>query len=165
LNGAPAKTWTPFGILRRFRALVRRPSDLALSLRIGLFLWKTPRQLERGGLPSLLDRIRTQPRPPAGAGGIDAAVERIARLRRPWFGLPALRGHDTCYMRALTLYRFLDPGTRDLRIHFVVEPAAGQGHRLRGHAWVSLDGRVLEEPEELVREGRTRGLYTHPAAD
>jgi len=161
VEAIPRKTWTPLGIVRRFGALIRKPSDAALTLRIAWFMWHASGKLARVGLPGELDRIRSLARP--ACDDADAGVERIARLRRPWFGLPALRGHDTCYMRALTLYRFLGTPSGDLRIHFVIEPGDEPGARPRGHAWVTLAGRILEEPPELADEGRTRGLYTHPA--
>ena len=61
---------------------------------------------------------------------------------------PRLRRRNTCYVRAFTLYRFVDAGTRDVRIHFGVEP--DRSDRLRGHAWVTVDGEMLEGPPEVT---------------
>ncbi len=158
VEATAVKSWTPAGIVRRFQALIHAPEDILLTLRIAHFMWRIPKQLERESLPGVLDRIRRDNR--EREADTNTQIERIARLRRPWFGLPSLRGHDTCYIRALTLYRFLGVGDRELRIHFVVEPRSAD--RLRGHAWVSVDGAIQEEPPELELEGRTRGLYTHP---
>jgi hypothetical protein len=62
--------------------------------------------------------------------------------------VPGLRSRDTCYVRALTLYRFLDPGTHDVQLRVGVEWHDRPGGVLRGHAWVTLDGQVLEGPPE-----------------
>ena len=51
-------------------------------------------------------------------------------------------------MRAFTLYRFVDAGERDLRIHFGVE--LDRSDRLHGHAWVTVDGELLEGPPEVT---------------
>ncbi len=66
-----------------------------------------------------------------------------------------------CYVRALTLYRFLDPGAALLRIHFGVEPGVDAADRLRGHAWISVGGDIFETPDP-VRAGRVREIYGHP---
>ena len=96
------------------------------------------------------------------AADIAAGMERILRLRTPWLRRYRFGSHNTCYVRALSLYRFLDAGDHDFRIHFVVEPARSTEERLRGHAWVTVDNRILEEPERLRAEGLTREVYNHP---
>ena len=75
------------------------------------------------------------------------------RLRTAWLRLPFLRARNTCYLRAFTLYRFLDAGDRRVGIHFGIQPPAQPGDRLRGHAWVTVDGLLLEGPEEVARGG------------
>ncbi len=51
-------------------------------------------------------------------------------------------------MRAFTLYRFLDAGDRTVGIHFGVEP--NRPDRLYGHAWITVDGELLEDPPEVA---------------
>ena len=70
---------------------------------------------------------------------------RIARLRRLVLRVPGLRARNTCYMRALTMYRFLDAGDATVRFHVGVEERDDPAVRLHGHAWVSVDGVVIEE--------------------
>jgi hypothetical protein len=149
-------------MLDRLRRKFRRPSDLVLGLRIGLFMWTVPRLLARDDVPAALGRIRARSRP--RAPDADAALERIIRLRRMWFRIPALAPFNTCFTRALTLYRFLDAPGRDVRIHFVLEQPRWPGDRLHSHAWVSLDGRVLEEPDLGEKEGVTE-MFRHPPPD
>jgi hypothetical protein len=148
-------------MIERFRRKFRRPADVLLALRIGVFMATVPRLLARDDLPAALGRIRGKGRPPAADA--DAAVERIVRLRRMWFRIPPLAPYNTCFTRALTLYRFLDAPGRSLSIHFVLEPPRWPGDRLHSHAWVTLDGRVLEEPDLSAQEG-VREMFRHPAA-
>lgn len=155
-----APIWSPIGIFQRAQRLLRQPGDIILTLRIGLFIWRLPHRLQRHALPELLDAIRAGKRP--YAKDIATGIERIIRLRRPWLVRHRFGSHNTCYTRALSLYRFLDAGDHDFRIHFVVEPARSPGERIRGHAWVTLDNQVLEEPGRLRAEGLTHEVYSHP---
>jgi hypothetical protein len=150
---ALAPIWSPTGMLQRARRLRRQPGDILLTLRIGLFIWRLPHQLRRHPLPHLLDAIRAANRP--AAPDIVTGMERIIRLRTPWLRQKRFGSHNTCYVRALSLYRFLDAGDHDFRIDFVVEPARTPDERLRGHAWVTVDNQILEEPERLRTEGLT----------
>jgi len=154
-----APKWSPLGLLQRVRRLIEQPGDVVLLMRIGAFLCRVPADLDDATLPELLDGLRAGRRPPAP--DLAAGVRRIARLRQPWLRLAPLHQRNTCYMRALTLYRFLDPGARTLRIHFGVEPGATVHDRLRGHAWVSVDDEILEPPEPVLA-GRVREIYRHP---
>jgi glycosyltransferase involved in cell wall biosynthesis len=149
------------GRVQRLRRRIQEPRDVVLALRIGWFMWRLPRRMRALSVPRLLDGIRAAPR--SGSGAPQADVERIRRLRGMWFGLPALAPYNTCFMRALTTYRFLDPGEALMRLHLVIEPGRSPGDRLRSHAWVTLEGAVIEEVD-LTRDGVIRGLYSHPPA-
>lgn len=142
-----APWWTPWGAVLRLRHVVRRPSDVAWLLRIGWFVTRLPSNVAHTHLRELLDRLARDPRP--RALDIDSSAERIARLREPWFRLPGLRSRDTCYVRAMTLYRFVDHSGHDVRLRVGAEWHDGPGGVLRGHAWVTCDERVLEGPPEV----------------
>lgn len=161
VRSALAPIWSPTGMLQRARRLLRRPDDIILTLRIGWFIWRLPHRLRKQPLPRLLDALRAARQP--AAPDVASGLERIIRLRTPWLRRYRLGTHNTCYVRALSLYRFLDAGNHDLRIHFVVEPARTPHARIRGHAWVTVDNQIIEEPERLRAEGRTREVYSHPA--
>jgi len=152
--------WTPWGALRRLGRIVRRPGDVVLALRIGYFLLTVPGALERTALPSLLERLGTSARP--RARDVAAGVERITRLRQACLRLPMFRARDTCYTRALSLYRFLDAGDNELRIHFGIEPGAHPNDRLRGHAWVMVNQEMVEGLD-LPHQRRVREIYRHPS--
>lgn len=154
-----AYKWTPAGIWQRVHQMIRQPSDVILFWRLGYFIWSAPGRLNRSSLPTLLKNYRSSPRPKA----IDpnAAIDRINRLSQPWLRRSFFRARNTCYLRSLIMYRYLDPAGHDLRINFVVEPAINPGDRLKGHAWVTIDGAILESTAPDIIE-RTQQLYIYP---
>ncbi len=126
-------------------------SRLPLWLAVGHFILRAPARMSRSELPAFLGRVAAQNR-----DGADAA--RIARLTRRWLRLPSMRSRDTCYLRSLVLFRFLDSNGGDLCLHFGVDERRAPGARLHGHAWVSLNGIPLNPPDTLA-EGRLREIY------
>jgi len=151
--------WTPFEVWRGLRRTFKSPRDIPLCMRIGLFVWRLPRTLENRSLTEVLSAIR-QPSVENGED-LEAQVRRVGRLRYAWLNLPALAERNTCYLRAMTLYRFLRVGEGSLKIHFGVEPGVSANDRVRGHAWVTHDGKLLEPPEPVVA-GRVREIYVYP---
>lgn len=154
-----APWWTPWGLALRLGRTVRQPSDIAWLLRIGWFVVRLPSDVERTHLSVFLKRIATDPRP--AATDPLASAERAARLRTPWVRTPGLRSRDTCYVRALTMYRFLDPVGHDVELQIAAEWFDKPGGLLRGHAWVSMDGRVLEGPPEADNHERLQLIELH----
>jgi hypothetical protein len=132
------------------RAL-RSPADAWLMIHMGLFIARLPEKVQRSNVASFFREIETAPRPRAQT--IDQSFQRIARLREACLSMPRLWRRNTCYIRAYTLLRFLDPGEHRVRIHFGVEQSQSKSDRLRGHAWVSVDGRTFEAPD-AVFQGR-----------
>ncbi len=127
-----------------------RGNGFPLWLAVGHFLWRAPARLARNELPVFLAKLAAQPR-----DGSDFA--RVTRLSRRWLRLFPFRSRDTCYLRSLVFFRFIDARDGDLCVHFGVdEPRAGE--RLHGHSWVSLDGKPLNPPLTLA-EGRLREVY------
>jgi hypothetical protein len=124
---------------------------LPLWLAIGHFIVRAPARLARSELPAFLGRVAAQPR-----DGSDFA--RVARLTRRWLRLFPLRSRDTCYLRSLVFFRFVDARNGELCLHFGVDETRGEGERLHGHAWVSLDGKPLNAPRTLA-QGRLREIY------
>jgi hypothetical protein len=123
------------------------------------FLSGVARRLGRTSLPAFLRSLRAAPRPswPDGDGG----AVRIARIRGALLGRRCFASRNTCFVRAATLYRYLDPGVGSLAFHLGVEEASDPGERMRSHAWVSLDGVPLEPPDALVR-GTVREIFRYP---
>lgn len=141
---------------------VYRRWGMPLALKMGLFIWRLAVPMERQGLGEFLGELNRAGRP--RCEDLERGMARIARLRRRWLRLPGFRRRDTCYTRALVMFRFLDAGTGVLRIHLGTEPPREAGGNVHGHAWVTLDGRVLEPlPEEIMR--RVAVLYEFPPAE
>lgn len=127
-------------------------NKLPLWLAVGHFILRAPARLARTPLPAFLARLAAQPRRGAGFGEVHC-------LSRIWLRLPGLRSADTCYLRSLVLFRFIDPGDGDLCLHFGIdEPRPGE--RLHGHAWVSLRGKPLNPPPSMP-ESRFREIYRY----
>ena len=147
--------WLGGGMLRTFH----QPGDFLLCARIGRFMWQVSDRLEQTSLPDFLAGLEHG----GGLHGPDMAAntKRIARLRQAWLNLDRYASRNTCYIRALTLFRFLAPQSGSLHIHFGVNPGDNPGDRVHGHAWVSWNGRVLEAPEPVQR-GVVEELYVYP---
>jgi hypothetical protein len=143
--------WTPWGFALRVRRYVRHPSEIQLALAIGYFICRLPRQLRKQHLRQFLAGSRACRR--RAGGDLQASKERVARLRDAWLALPWLQARNTCYVRALTLYRFLEAGPQPVAIHFGVERCADSRQRLRGHAWVTVSERLLEGPDAVLSGG------------
>ena len=156
---APAQ-WAKEGLGRGITRTFHEPGDIFLAARIGVFLWLLPRRLNRQPLDRLLQDLTRESR--NGGGNVHADAQRISRLRQAWLASPLFRARNTCYVRALTLFRFLADDGRPMRIHFGVEPGMDPGDRIRGHAWVTVGNEVLEAPEPLLA-GRVSELYAFPA--
>ncbi len=155
-----APKWTPLGFAQRVRRIVKRPSDIWFALQIGYFIWRAPALLRQRNLREFLADLRTLPRP--AATDTKSSLERILRLRKLCLRLRLLRSRDTCYVRALTLYRFLDAGAHVVSIHFGIEEKDDPRERLRGHAWVSVDGEFFGGPPEVFN-ARIREVPLIPA--
>ena len=132
------------------RAL-RSPADAWLLIRMGLFIAWLPANVRRSNVVGFFRELETAPRPKAQT--IELSYNRVARLREACLSMPRLWRRNTCYIRAYTLLRFLDPGEHRVRVHFGVEQPQSKAERLRGHAWVSVDGLPFEAPE-AVFQGR-----------
>ena len=146
-------------IWKRLGRLIQEPGDCKLALQLAYFIWRVPDWLDRMPLPQLLrDLDAAAPQSPRS---LDLSLERIRRLSRPWFKLPMLRNHNSCYLRALMFYRFLDRQAAPKRIYFVVEPPRARGERMRGHAWVTVGDELIEPPPPEV-VARTQSIYSYP---
>ncbi len=154
-----APKWSPRGIYQRLRRTIKMPEDVPLTLRIGYFIWRVPSELEITHLSGMLDQFRQAKRP--HACDPDSGVERLMRLSEPWLRRSFFRARNTCYLRAMILYRYLDPGEKDMSIHYVVEPPRNSGDRLHGHAWVTVAGEVLDVEDFSVVD-RSSEIFRHP---
>lgn len=146
---------TPARVLANVARVIREPSDVVLAVQMGLFVWRAPAALRSRHLGAYLRDLRRRARP--ARRDLLSAHARIVRVRQAWLWMPFFRDRDSCYIRALALYRFLDAGELPVRIHFGIEEARAPGERLHGHAWVSVGDRFFEGPPEAAL-GRVREI-------
>ena len=156
-----APRWSLRGIYQRLSRIFKAPGDIPLFLQIGFFIWRVPSELEITHLSGMLDGFRQARRPYADS--IDAGLERLMRLSEPWLRRRFFTARNTCYLRAMILYRYLDSGGEDMSIHYVVEPPRRAGDRLHGHAWVTVSGEVLDVEDFSIID-RSREIFMHPPA-
>jgi hypothetical protein len=152
--------WSPWGAAARLVRIIDRPADLPLFVRIGWFMTRLPAEVGRQHFGTFQEELRSAPRPRADDPW--TGRDRIARLRDPWLRRPGLRGRDNCYVRAMTLVRFLDPGTHRVELRVGAEWYDRPGGVLRGHAWVTVDDAILEGPPEGAEHGRLQELRLAP---
>lgn len=133
--------------VRILAGAIRTPGDALLLVEIGAFIVRLPAKVRRSDVPTFFRKLQAASRPKARS--IEDGYDRIARLRNACLAMPRLWRRDTCYIRALTLYRFLDPGANHVRVHFGIEQPQSQNERLRSHAWVSVDDRLFEAPDAV----------------
>lgn len=145
-----APKWTPRGFAQRYRTIFREHGDVLLCMHIAAFIFRAPRLIARQDLRTFIQRLRNDRAP-------RATQERIVRLRTFLLGCGIFATANTCYVRALTLYRFLDAPSADLTVHFGVEHRTNGKERLRGHAWVSCGNTIIEGPPAAL-EGRIREI-------
>jgi hypothetical protein len=139
-----ATKWNPGWIAARLRDIIREPADAVLAIRIGWFLWRAPHVLGRRHLHAYLrelERRRPRSRLPA-----EVQIARIERIRQAWLRRSFFRQRDSCYLRSLTLYRFLDVGDEPMHLHFGVEERDDARERRRAHVWISVGTRTYEGP-------------------
>jgi hypothetical protein len=137
------------GVIR----VLTHPHDLWLLLHIGASIVLTPGWVARADLRnprSLRTSALKLPLPRADG-------EQIEWIRSWWLRRAPLRRFNTCYVRAIVLYRFLRGDDDAIQLHFGIETREQLHERLRGHAWVTLNGVALEAPPP-VQEGRIREI-------
>ncbi len=134
---------------------------MAWLVRIGWFLVRLPAEVGNAHLTEFLDRTAAAARPAAGGSSdadVAAAADRVVRLRTPLLKLPWLRQRNTCYVRALTLLRFLDARGRDVRFNIAAEWFDKPGGVLRGHAWITVNGEIVDGPPEVDSHDRLQPI-------
>jgi glycosyltransferase involved in cell wall biosynthesis len=135
-------------IARRLRDLVREPGEIVLALRIGFFLWRAPYALARTHVHEYLKSLERERRRTCDRRPLERQLALIERTRKLWLRLPFFRNRDSCYLRSLTLYRFLDVGEEPMHLHFAVEEREDARERRRAHVWVSVAGKTYEGPPQ-----------------
>jgi hypothetical protein len=129
------------------RSLIRSPGDLWLAVRMLAWALALPLLVLATPLPRLARLVTRR----GSAAERSAAREgQIVALAQRLFG-PLAEPGGGCLSRSLLLYRFLGAAGARPRLAMGVRKQEG---RVVGHAWVAVDGRVVGESEEAIREYR-----------
>ena len=124
--------------------LATRPKEAVLALHMAAFIARLPNLLAQSDLPTLLRRVREERHVPR------ASFETIRVIRGICLRVAPLANRNTCYVRALTLYRYVDAPDAELALHLGIEHRDAAHTRLHGHAWVTRNGSILEAPASVT---------------
>ena len=134
------------------RIVARTPADVLLAVRIGWFVRRLPGDLARTDVTSFLAQLRpSQNASPQPLAAVRVEAQRIRRVAMAVLSLPRFWHRNTCYVRALVLYRFLRSGEEAVRLHIGIEQRGPQ-RTLHGHAWLTLGDELLEAPDDVLLE-------------
>jgi hypothetical protein len=126
------------------------PRDVVLAIRIALFVRRLPSDLARRDVTTFLDGLRRM-KAAAGSerGDVRARARHIRRIAMAVLSLPRFWQWNTCYVRALVIYRFLAAADHDVVLHIGIEQR-GAERALHGHAWLTLGDELLEAPDDVL---------------
>jgi hypothetical protein len=126
------------------------PRDVVLALRIGWFVRRLPDDLGRRDVTTFLQGLRRMHASRRkGTRDVHAEAAHIRRIAMAVLSLPRFWRWNTCYVRALVLYRFLPAADHELILHMGIEQRGPQ-RELHGHAWLTLDDELLEAPDDVL---------------
>jgi len=139
-------------VIQKGRNYISTPGDVLLAIRITL--WTGVLRLLKHVVPLevLVRAIRRSPELDADAGRERQVVAMARWAARVW----AWSSDDTCLERALVRYRFLSGTDADLRLVFGF---SRDGGRLKGHAWVVVNGVSIDEDEEALVDFSPAGMF------
>jgi hypothetical protein len=142
--------------LRRIRVIAELPGDLVRHLPLLLRVRRGMRETK--DLSALLRSLTPASPVTAGDGGVRGRVRvvrgilRLARFLR-------VNPNGDCLLRSLAIYAALrERGWPVVLVTGLRREPSG----LTGHAWVELDGQVLEELKEPENRARYRVSFRYP---
>jgi Transglutaminase-like superfamily len=128
----------------KVRREISAPGDLLLAARIGL--WAVALRMLKHVIP-LAVLVRAVRRPAACLRRDEVRERKIVVLARWGCRILAWSAEDSCLERALVSYRYLT--SAGAAPHLVV--GLGRANdRIRGHSWVTVDGRAVDDTEETL---------------
>lgn len=130
----------------RVRAQLRGPRDLLLAARMGM--WAVSLRVLKFIVPlPALVRLVSRSSDRARRAYQEEQVIALARWACRITAWPA---QSNCLERALITYRYL--GSVGAQPQLVVGLGRSEDGRVRGHAWVVLDGHPIDETEQSLAE-------------
>jgi len=126
------------------------PGNVVLAVRIAWFVRRLPDALAQRDVAAFLHGLRKMSASRRKAqGDVHADARRIRRIAMAVLSLPRFWRMNTCYVRALIIYRFLPAAEHDVLLHIGIEQR-GEQRELHGHAWLTLDDELLEAPDNVL---------------
>jgi len=132
---------------RALRSCISSPADLWLLARIAAWALVLPVLKRLVPLRTLVALMAAESRRSERDADLERRITRMARLvyrgRRATF-------RDNCLERSLVTYRYLARAGAQPRL--LVGVGRSETASVRGHAWVTLDGRAVHDQEEELAE-------------
>lgn len=126
--------------IRAVRNCIAGPRDLWLALR--MLSWTPILPLLKYVLPLPL-LVRLMWTPPRGSPAGEVRCRQVSEIARLLYRSRGLTRRDNCLERSLVTYRFL----AGLRADPVLVVGMSRGEADRGHVWVTVDGRPVNETD------------------
>lgn len=132
--------------MKRLKAAkrLRHPADVKLFLQILATLLLLPGRIRRMSLPELLAEIDSGVSP---VRGDEAFMLRTVKITDLLLRFRLLLRYGKCFLRSLTLFKFLRRQGWPVEIHFGVRKTGEADGSITGHSWLVLDGERFMEPE------------------
>jgi hypothetical protein len=127
-------------------------SEITAGARIVVVIITLPFLLRVLALPTLLNVLAAGSRQRTGSR---ISIERAASLTKAF--LHVLMFRDTCLKRSLVLFHVLRKSGYDAQVIFGVRNTE---FGLRGHAWLKVDGHIVNEPGDPATE--FKAIYSFP---
>ncbi len=117
-----------------------------LFAKIGFYTFYMPVLETRYGLKELFSALsRGKERRPH-------EKDIIRRYVRVWMGIKGRIVPQHCWNRTLLLYRFLKTSGYDVAIYTGLRKDSIGKASITGHSWITVDGRVFDDREDVTRE-------------
>jgi hypothetical protein len=138
----------------RVRTEISRPRDLLLALRIAI--WTVVMQGLKYLLP-LPTLVRLMSCEGQRVASDTPSENQIVAFARWAYRLTTWRGRGGCLERGLVTYRYLC--ANGAKPQLVIGVNKSDSGAIKGHAWVVVGDRAIDEGPESLREFRTVGAF------
>ena len=130
---------------------LKRPKDVFLFIKTFFFLIAIRVFLSLIKLPKLLKLLDPKKRVTPD----DSKIEYLLKFTN-FILLRLLRSSTPCLLRSILLFRYLRMMSRDIKIVFGVK---NENEKLKGHAWLIVEGRHFPEANDPAGEYKITFVY------
>ncbi len=123
----------------------RRPGDFLLFFEIFFTILGLPRKIRSQSLPRLLKSLD----PGVSCTATDeAGLRKTTNMVDALLEFKLLRRYGRCFLRSLTLFKFLRRQGWPVEIRFGIMKTGDGDRDITGHSWLVLDGEVFLEDQQ-----------------